>query len=631
MINVSQDIQASYQIIQLIEKSKNNSELIIDTLPDIFLVIDEKGKIFKANQEACKFLSLDPEQALGYSLASSFLPENWQLIEGNFLTLKEGKKSNNSFELPVIFEGTERNYLFSVSAFGEFTDKQLNQTLKLYTLQGRDITLLRLYQKKINDIFASIPLGIFTVNNLGVIDDAFSEYTKWMLGRSSIAAKTLKELLYEPAKELMDVATREGFKALMDSVNRSLREFDLLSDTFPKQFFYPLEHSVSEKGRYLGIKVQSIARGDRVIGLLIILEDRTLIVEAEKADERGQLLQDQSIERAIQIKRADPDILEIAFQDLNRLFTELGDCLLTQSSDSFKNVLHSIKSNARLAGLSNLQKLTHSFETKLKEDTIFSWEVAYSNMEPLMNEWREIVGLYKVLTHKNNTEEKKTGYDKLTTRSVWQMYKESSEDSAHKKEFEQFLKDLSVLPLGSMEPVIRGVCGKASEATNKRVKMLFNWSRDLQLDIDLLSDIRTCLTHIVNNAVDHAIESTIERSEKGKSSTGLIHIGSIHSEDAMIIFVEDDGRGLNRDQIQAKALKQGLISQDQCKIFSNHDIFDLIFYDGFSTRDQATDLSGRGVGLAAVREICTNRGGNCKVAVGPTGLTRFELHFVMQE
>ncbi|MBL7669550.1 MAG: PAS domain S-box protein [Bdellovibrionaceae bacterium] len=620
MINQSLDIQASYQIIQLIERSKENSETIIENLPDIFLVIDGRGRVFKANKESCQFFGLIAEQVIGYSFSSHIEPEEWNLIKGHLVSL-DRDKIVASFEMPIVVRGSEKIFLWTLSKFGDFREKGL----VLYSLQGRDITLLRVYQKKINDIFSSIPLGIFTVNSLGRIEDAFSDYTRFMLGRSDIAGKTLQEVLFEPAKESMDVAGREGFKSMMGAMNRPLRDFDILADTFPKQIYYPLPHSISEKGRYLGLKVQSIAWGDQVVGLLIIIEDRTLIVEAEKADEKGQLLQDQSIERALQLKRADPEILEVVLTDLERLFTELGDCVLTQTSDGLKNVLHSIKSNARLAGFANLQKISHSFESKLRESEKFSWEVVYTNIDGLLSEYREIVGLDRILNSTKKT--KAPQFLENMNRSPWRLYREAEHSPSMKADFEKFLMTISMTSLAQIEPAIMGMVSTVSSKTGKKARVIFSWDRDHQIDIDLVSDIRICLGHLVTNAMDHGIETPTVRVSKGKGANGLLHIGSILSKDGFILFIEDDGEGLNSAKIREKALKQNLLSEEEAKYLSEGEINDFIFASGFSTKPVASDVSGRGVGLSAVREICIKNGGNCKVSTNGQGVTRFELHF----
>jgi HPt (histidine-containing phosphotransfer) domain-containing protein/PAS domain-containing protein len=415
------------------------------------MVVDEKATIYKANNEACRFLNLDQEQILGFHLNHKIPEDHWNILKSGFSGNEDDKKT---FELPLVYGGTERLFLWSVAKFGQFQGGHLN----LYTLQARDITLLRLYQKKISDIFASIPLGIFTVNASGVIEDAFSEYTKWILGRSDIAGKTLKDLLFEPAKETMDVITREGFKAIWSSLNRGIREFDVLAETFPKVFFYPLPHGLQDNaGRYIGLKVQSIVKNDRVMGLLIVIEDRTMIVEAEMMDEKSQLLQDRSIERALQLKKVDPELLTVSMNDMTQLFHDLGDCILTQSSDTFKNALHSIKANARLVGLTGLQKLAHSFETKLRESEDFSWEVVYTNMDTLLHEWREIVALRKAIAAPGDdysNDSPSNDANKIQGRSAWKLYKDSNGDEKKRTEFELLLRARSKQPLGAVENTI---------------------------------------------------------------------------------------------------------------------------------------------------------------------------------
>lgn len=618
------DIQASFQIIQLLEKSKQNSESIIDNLPDIFLVTDEMGRIYKTNKESCRFLQLPAELTLGYSLVTVMDQETWNHFSAHIQSVKN-KNEPSTFEYSLVHSGSERTFLWTVSHFGSFKDDRIS----LFTIQARDVTILRSYQKKINDIFSSIPLGIFTVNSLGFIDDAFSEYTRWILGQAEIAGRTLEDLLYNPSKEWMDAITREGFKSIIRSVGKPLRDFDILTDTFPKQFYFPLPHSTTEQGRYLGIKVQSIAKGDKVVGLLVILEDRSLIVEAEKADEKGKLLQDQSIERTLQLKKADPEILEVVMTDLKDLMTQLGDCILTQTSSSFQNVLHSIKSNARLVGFSNLQKLSHAFESKLRESETFSWETVYSNIEPLMHEWREITSLKKAL--EISDKDLQSSSQVVQMRSPWKLYKNANKTSADKKELEDFLKTVSFQSLPSLEPVILSMASTACAQTGKKAKVMFSWDRENKLDLDLISNIRTCFSHIISNIFEHGIELPATRVENGKGATGLIHIGSIYSKDGIIIFIEDDGAGINLQKIKQRALQTGIVTLEHLKELPEHDIADFIFYPTFSTKTVVTENSGRGVGLSAVREICIEGGGNCRVTMTSSGMTRFELHFSNQE
>jgi len=105
--------------------------------------------------------------------------------------------------------------------------------------------------------------------------------------------------------------------------------------------------------------------------------------------------------------------------------------------------------------------------------------------------------------------------------------------------------------------------------------------------------------HMVRNAVDHGLERPEVRERLGKPPTGLIQLRAYHSSGQVVIELEDDGQGLDDEKIIQKAVARGLISSTQG--LSESDIWQLIFAPGFSTADQVTDISGRGVGLDVVR------------------------------
>ena len=105
---------------------------------------------------------------------------------------------------------------------------------------------------------------------------------------------------------------------------------------------------------------------------------------------------------------------------------------------------------------------------------------------------------------------------------------------------------------------------------------------------------------MVRNAVDHGLERPEVRERLGKPPTGIIQLRAYHSSGQVVIELEDDGQGLDDEKIVHKALAQGLISSPQG--LSESDIWQLIFAPGFSTADQVTDISGRGVGLDVVRK-----------------------------
>src|SRR5690606_2424033 len=115
------------------------------------------------------------------------------------------------------------------------------------------------------------------------------------------------------------------------------------------------------------------------------------------------------------------------------------------------------------------------------------------------------------------------------------------------------------------------------------------------------------LMHLVRNAFDHAIEPPDERVAAGKPPEGTIRIEAHQRGSHVVIQVCDDGRGIDLDAVRARAVKRGLIAPDA--VLSAKETIDLIFLPGFSTRDEVTETSGRGVGMDVVRENVNSLGG----------------------
>jgi chemosensory pili system protein ChpA (sensor histidine kinase/response regulator) len=125
--------------------------------------------------------------------------------------------------------------------------------------------------------------------------------------------------------------------------------------------------------------------------------------------------------------------------------------------------------------------------------------------------------------------------------------------------------------------------------------------RDTLIDKMIVEQLYDPMTHLVNNAIAHGIETPEERIAAGKSPTGRIAIRAFHQGNQTVISVSDDGAGINPEKVRAKALAKGLITAAQAREMSRLDTYDLLFHHGFSTVDQVDDLRGRGVGLDVVR------------------------------
>jgi two-component system chemotaxis sensor kinase CheA/two-component system sensor histidine kinase and response regulator WspE len=145
------------------------------------------------------------------------------------------------------------------------------------------------------------------------------------------------------------------------------------------------------------------------------------------------------------------------------------------------------------------------------------------------------------------------------------------------------------------------------------------------VDKAILLSLNDPLVHLVRNAVDHGLESPEERLAAGKTRLGKLSITARVDGDLLAVTVEDDGRGIAPDKVRASALKKGIIGEQQAAALSPRAALDLIFMPGFSTRDQAGETSGRGVGLDVVRKRVTALGGSVTVESEPGRGARFTL------
>ncbi|MBD0262260.1 MAG: response regulator [Tolypothrix sp. Co-bin9] len=124
---------------------------------------------------------------------------------------------------------------------------------------------------------------------------------------------------------------------------------------------------------------------------------------------------------------------------------------------------------------------------------------------------------------------------------------------------------------------------------------------DTFIDKMIVEHLKTPLNHMLNNAIAHGIETPQVRQQQGKPPVGTITVRAFHQGNQTIISVKDDGAGINVDQVKAKAIAKNLISIEKAESMSPIEVYDLLFEPSFSTKDEADELSGRGVGMDAVR------------------------------
>jgi two-component system chemotaxis sensor kinase CheA len=170
-----------------------------------------------------------------------------------------------------------------------------------------------------------------------------------------------------------------------------------------------------------------------------------------------------------------------------------------------------------------------------------------------------------------------------------------------------------------MHRLVRDLAGKAGKNVH-----LLTQGEDTELDRALVEEISDPLIHMIRNSVDHGIEKPEVRRQRGKPARGTIRLNAYHQGGSVVIEIQDDGNGLNRESILAKAVETGLSKPGQ--ELSDKDISNLILAPGFSTAERVTDLSGRGVGLDVVRRNVETLHGKIEIQSTAGQGSTFTIH-----
>lgn len=177
------------------------------------------------------------------------------------------------------------------------------------------------------------------------------------------------------------------------------------------------------------------------------------------------------------------------------------------------------------------------------------------------------------------------------------------------RDLQESVMSIRMMPMDYVFSRFPRVIRDVSAKLGKQVR-LDTFGKETELDKGLIERIVDPLTHLVRNSLDHGIETPEQRTAKGKDATGQLLLSAQHHGGNIVIEVSDDGAGLNREKILAKALQKGLPVSET---MPDEEVWQLIFAPGFSTAEQVTDISGRGVGMDVVKRNIQEMGGHVEI------------------
>ncbi|PML78244.1 chemotaxis protein CheA [Enterovibrio norvegicus] len=243
-----------------------------------------------------------------------------------------------------------------------------------------------------------------------------------------------------------------------------------------------------------------------------------------------------------------------------------------------------------------------------KADAVSSIRVEIDKVDNLINLVGELVITQSMLTElgQNFSESKlerlQAGLDQLLQNT---------------KELQESVLNIRMLPISFAFNRFPRLIRDLSSQLGKTVELVIE-GEQTELDKTVLERITDPLVHLVRNAVDHGLEGPEARLSNGKSETGRVSLNAYHQGGSIVIEVRDDGAGLNKERVWKKAIEKGLLHHDMAlDDLSDHQVYNLIFAPGFSTAEQVSDVSGRGVGMDVVKRNIEDLGGHIEVDSEP--------------
>ena len=448
--------------------------------------------------------------------------------------------------------------------------------------------------------------GLLTVTLNGEMSDERSKIIDTWMGPPP-ASKNLFEWLHtsDPkAAEWMNL----GFEELRDDILPT----EILLEQLPNRLTIGPPGAPPEKQQQFVINYQPILDDDQKIErLLVVVTDITReLRQAEK-----EALQRENL-RLFELIASDASGFGDFYEEAERLITRLRedtDIELPQ----LKRLIHTLKGNTALFGLDRISRVCHEIED------IIDSSGEYPNaqeMARISEAWLEI----------DDKVEKLSGGDRENQVVVQRSDLKELTDAIHAKHshglLEEYVNRIALEPCAKRLSIVAEQARKIADRLGRdNIDIKHQVIEDLRIDTHRWSSFWSSIVHVLRNAIDHGLEPVHERTRVGKSDTGRIALRSYTKDSKFIFEIEDDGRGIDTQSVAAKARAKGLKVQDK------KDILMAIFEDGLSTKDHISEISGRGVGMSAVRQETHALGGRIQIQSVEGKGTRFSFVFPIEQ
>ncbi|MCH8885173.1 MAG: Hpt domain-containing protein [SAR324 cluster bacterium] len=480
--------------------------------------------------------------------------------------------------------------------------------------------------REIRGLLDNMDEGIFTILSNGELMPGFSKATEEMLGAIGEGGNFF-DAVHLSAKE----------KKTIEDTFQLLANPNLMVDWDDMVQFVPSEFETGD-GQWLKARYRPIfdAEGNRTEAIMVVLQDVTTET-ALQADIQKSQAEQEMIVKILQNR----ENFELFYVDALEMMEDAGKLLNAMESyhrgsvDSLFRTMHTIKGTAALFGLARMSEMAHEIEDTLRDlrdnrDAAFSEEERHGVLleidkmrENMVGARREIIAL---------TGEEDTGQRSITLSigKVEQIAEQvlAKVPAGQKDEVSQILGRLKHVALSRLAKKYVTLVSQLASKLGKNAEFKLDGnSGEIELAPDFFGRLDASFLHIIRNSMDHALEHPEERIESGKQPVGQITLSAEFENGGIRFAISDDGKGIDTDRVLQIGLERGFVTEAQASDFTKDEIINLLFIPGFSSAQEVTELSGRGVGLDVVKTDVARLDGKLEIESILGKGTTFQLHF----
>ncbi len=455
----------------------------------------------------------------------------------------------------------------------------------------------------------SLEQGFFVFNSDGLVLEVCSKAAIDML-QSPPQGRFIWDVLSLPQHQI------EGLKRWMLTLFSEMLPFEDLAPLGPNKLLTKNDDQ-NQNEKHIKLEYYPLRKGQSLDAVVVVATDITRLIAAETAAAQDRA-HAQMILSLIKYKRQALSFMSEAQQLMNLVQTLFKTNEL--KADELFISLHTIKGGAASFSIESISSQAHHCEDLLTtwrmepspkntenlklacESMINKWQVFAESSEAILGQWQK---------HSSRMVE-------IATDQLLQFENKLNESNLKKEFSQQFLMSPIVDFFTQYDEVTQSV----AEREGKSLAAISFQGGDLRILPEPYESLFATFIHAFRNAVDHGLETPSERQANGKDPIGKIHVEFSRTTEAQKSFlqiaIQDDGRGISSERIKAKLLEKNI----DCANESEHQIIQHVFDSEFSTKDQATDISGRGVGMDAIQKSAIKLGGSAEVFSSPGAGTK---------